>query len=418
MDIIKEGLEAAKSILGMTSSLISKYPSRITGTKGSAGAADAIMQTMKEFCNTVSLEAFPLHPGSLFNIGRIISIVYLLSIILLYVGGSYVYVSLVLCVIALVYAFIHYFLFGQFFDKLFKKRTGLNAIGILEPSDEVKQQFVLTGHHDSPHVFSFFTYLKPLAGIRFLLGIIFYLFITVLSLIAAVSTVLHSDWHLEGALMVLSLTGLLFSLPLFFFISTKVSPGAGDNLNGSSIALHVGKFFVQKVTSRPTLKHTRLIIISTDGEEAGQRGAIAYVRRHLHELKSSATEVLNFDSIYSLKELTILLRDRHGLQPLSAQMADQCMGLADELGYHLKVVRTPFGSGTDAAAFARENIKATCIIGMPTSLFVKDYIYHTPMDTVEHIEQKAVAAVFDIAVNYIARSDRTLTKKKAGAVPA
>jgi hypothetical protein len=273
----------------------------------------------------------------------------------------------------------------------------------MEPCGEVKRQVIVSGHHDSPFVFNFLARFERLAGIRFLLAMLFYLYITALSFAAVI---LRGGWQLKGAALVVALAGLIFLIPLFFFISGKASPGAGDNLNGSSVALHIGRYFAERKNTGKGLLGTRLIILSTDGEEAGQRGAIAYAHRHRRELSECPTAVLNIDSVYNLDDLAVLLRDRHGFLPLSVQIASQCASIASELGYSLKAVPAPFGSGTDAAAFAKEGIPAVTIIGMPASLFAKEYVYHTVKDTVERIAPEAVEAVFDIAINFIARGDR------------
>jgi aminopeptidase YwaD len=350
-----------------------------------------------------------LFPGSLFNIGRIISLVYVLTVILLYIGGIFVYISLVLCLVGFVYAVIHYFLYGNIFDRLFKKQFGRNAVGIIEPAEEVKQQVIVVGHHDSPYVFSFLSHFGRLAGIRFFLAILFYVFITAINIVAALNSIFFAAvWHLRDSPLVFALIGLVFILPLFFFISTKISPGAGDNLNSTSIAIHIGKYFTGRKENGRALNNTRLILLSTDGEEAGQRGAISYVCQHKQELMAVPTHVLNFDSVYSLKNLAVLLRDRHGFLPLSMQLAKACTDIASELGYFLKAIPAPFGSGTDAAAFAREGIDATTLIGLPTSLLAKEYIYHTLKDIVESIEPEAVEAVFNIAINYMVISDQSL----------
>lgn len=406
--MIKAGKKDIQSILGLTGTLLEKYGSRIPGTKGSTDAAGAIAQIMRRFCDDVSEETFTMHPGSLFNIGRVISLIYVLSAVSLYVGGAFVYVSLALCLLGLVYACIHYFLYGAVFDRLFRKRPGCNAAGVIEPAGEVRQQVIVVGHHDSPYVFNYLSRFERLAGIRFLLAMLFYLFITAISVMAVLQPIGGTVWQLTGAGLVLTLAGLVFLVPLFFFISTKASPGAGDNLNGSSIALHIGKYFAGKKESGAALKHTRLIVLSTDGEEAGQRGAIAYSRRHREELTAVPSVVLNFDSIYTLKNLAVLLRDRHGFLPLSAPLARECIDIGAKLGYSLKAIPAPFGSGTDAAAFAREGIEAVAMIAMPASMFAKEYIYHTMRDTVDRIEPEAVEAVFNIAINYIARKDQSL----------
>lgn len=154
------------------------------------------------------------------------------------------------------------------------------------------------------------------------------------------------------------------------------------------------------------LESTRVIVLSTDGEEAGQCDAIVYASRHKKELTKCPSYVLNIDSVCSLKGLSVLLRDRHGFLSLSAPIASQCAAVALELGYKLRIILAPFGSGTDAAAFAKEGISATTIIGMSASLFAKEYIYHTLKDTVDGIEPEAVEAVFEIAVIYILKSDQ------------
>lgn len=407
--MIKAEKKDIRSILGLTSSLLDKYSARIPGTKGSLDAAGSIIGIMERFCDTAYEERFTMHPGSLFNIGRIISLIYVLSAVCLFIGGVLVYISLALCILGFVYACIHYFLYGKLFDSLFPKRPGCNAVGVIEPAGEARQQVIVVGHHDSPYVFNFLSRFERLAGVRFLFAMLFYLFMTALSVVAALHGMIgETVWQLRGSGLVLALAGLVFLVPLFFFISTKSSPGAGDNLNGSSVAIHIGQYFAERKRNGVSLQNTRLIILSTDGEEAGQRGAIAYVNRHKQELMSVPSYVLNFDSVYTLENLAVLLRDRHGFLPLSAPLAKECVEIGAELGYTLKAIPAPFGSGTDAAAFAREGIEAVAMIAMPTSMFAKEYIYHTMRDTVDNIEPEAVEAVFNIAVNYIARRDQSL----------
>ena len=85
--MIEAGKRDIQSILDLTRSLLEKYGARIPGTKGSLDAAGAIAQIMRQFCDDAFEESFTLYPGSLFNIGRIISLVYMLSAVSLFVGG-------------------------------------------------------------------------------------------------------------------------------------------------------------------------------------------------------------------------------------------------------------------------------------------------------------------------------------------
>lgn len=401
MGFFKADNRAVDDVLGFTSSVLKTCKERAPGSQGSLSAADKLSDALREFCGDVHKETFVMHPGSQFGIGRAAGAAYALAVVLLIFGGTLSYFSAALCILSLAYAVIHYFLYGSTFDIFFKKKTGCNVSGILEPSDTADRQVIISGHHDGAYTFSFFSKFERLAGIRLLLGVLFFIFITAVSVTFSIMTMSGHSVKLEGALFIVSLTGLLFAVPLFFFVSKEVSPGAGDNLNGSSIAIHALKHFAET----NILKHTRLIALSTDGEEAGQRGALAYVKRHSDELHSIPTYVINIDSVYKKGELAVMLRDRHGIVPLSKELAGMCLDTSLEFGYVAKKITLPIGSGTDAAAFAKAGVKAVTIIAMSASLFDEGHVYHTLGDTVESIEPEAVEAVFDIAVNMVLKID-------------
>lgn len=404
MEPLRADDSTIKQILALTGRILEKCGTRAPGTQSALDAADDLSENMEQYFGSVRKERFTMHPGSLINIGRIVGAVYILALIMLIIGGALSYIPAVLCIISLMYTFIHFFLYGTLFDNLFRKQPGCNVVGTIEPSGPVRKQVIISGHHDSAYVFNFFSKFEKLAGIRLILAIAFFIFITALSIarfVGAVST--GASQSLGGVDLIIALVGLLFIIPAIFFISTKASPGAGDNLNGSSTAIHIGRLFSQS----HTLQNTRLIILSTDGEEAGQRGAIAYTLSHRDELKRTPSYIINIDSIYIKSELAVMLRDIHGFVPLSKSLAGICLETAAALGYSMKTITLPFGSGTDAAPFSRLGVAAASIIAMPTSLFEQGHTYHTLNDTVENIEPEAVKAVFDIVVNAVIRIDGT-----------
>jgi Zn-dependent M28 family amino/carboxypeptidase len=156
------------------------------------------------------------------------------------------------------------------------------------------------------------------------------------------------------------------------------------------------------------LRRTRVIILSTDGEEAGLLGAEAFARKHREELLAVKTYVLNFDSIYKARELTLLTKDRNGTIRLSGDMMEECSAIAAELGYPVKMIPIPaFAGATDAARFAEIGVEALSIIGMHIPPIRENPGFHTPSDTVEQIEPQAVEACLDIACRYILEKDRT-----------
>ncbi len=68
-------------------------------------------------------------------------------------------------------------------------------------------------------------------------------------------------------------------LPLWGFASDEGSPGAGDNMAASAIALEIFKEFAERRAAGAGLKRTRLAFASFDAEEAGLRGARVFARR-------------------------------------------------------------------------------------------------------------------------------------------
>jgi hypothetical protein len=71
-------------------------------------------------------------------------------------------------------------------------------------------------------------------------------------------------------------------------------------------------------------------------------------------------------------------------------------------------------TGSDAAEAARVGIPSTTIIAMPTGIVRADLVYHTPRDTVEHIEAAAIEACMRIALRYLSRLDAGETALAAG----
>jgi len=176
-----------------------------------------------------------------------------------------------------------------------------------------------------------------------------------------------------------------------------------------AIAAGIGRLFGDaKKSGNNPLKHTRLIILSFDAEECGLRGARAWIKRHLEELKKNKTYALNMDTIYKLKTLNFFDADLNSTVKLSREMAQECVDIAGALGYSAFISRmSPGGGSTDAAAFGEAGIEATNLCAM--SFMVKDYdqnwVYHTHNDFSKYIEREAVEASLKVVREYILRKD-------------
>jgi aminopeptidase YwaD len=400
--------ELAESCLAMTRSILQKHRYRIAGTEECRRAAREIADRFRESCDDVREEDFLLHPKALWYVGRAIAVIYLIAATFMILGGAFLIAGAILCLLGLVYGLVQYVFYGRFFDRFFKSAGGLNVVGSLEPRGGATRQIILVGHHDSPYIFSFLERFQSLAFIRFLLAMLSFLWLCGYAVAASIQQWLSGIRSAPTGLPLwITAAGLPFAIQLFFMMSRAPSPGAGDNLNSTSMLAALGRFFRAKREKGAPLERTRIVLLSTDGEEIGQRGAIHYVRSHREQLRAIPTFVFNIDSVYRLENLKVLTRDRNCFLKLSAAMAAEIRKIAGEQGLPLKKGPIPFGGGgTDAAAFAAAGLEAASLIGMPTSFISKDHLYHTSKDTLDRIEPAAVAAVLRLVAGYIGDLDK------------
>jgi aminopeptidase YwaD len=401
-------LRLARASLATTKGILERHRYRAAGTPECRQAAHRITEALQKSCDSSQEETFTLRPKALWYLGRAIAVIYLTSTVSIMLGGSFVYVGCILCLIGFIYGLSQYVFYGRLFDPIFKSAEGCNVVGALEPTAAVERQVVLVGHHDSPYIFNFLERFQAIAFIRFLLGIVSFIWLSIYSVLLSIQQLAFKrPQSAQGAALWITVAGMMFTLQLFFMISRHPSPGAGDNLNATSMNAEVARYFRDERKKESPLRHTRLIILSTDGEEIGQRGAIEYVRRHFSELRAIPTYALNIDSVYYYKDLAVLSRDRNCTCKLSQTMVSALREVATENNLRVKTIPIPFGGGgTDAAAFAVAGIEATSLIAQPTGLVSREHLYHTSKDVVEGIDIEVVKAVLEITIGFVRKVDR------------
>ena len=172
-------------------------------------------------------------------------------------------------------------------------------------------------------------------------------------------------------------------------------------MSGCAIAIEVAKAL------RFKLEKTRLIVLLTDGEEVGQKGARYFVKSNSKMIQAIKTEVINIDSIYKKEDITLLKRDRNGFSKLCSTMNEDILRIATRKGYKIKYLKMPIGGGgTDAGQFALKGIKTTSIVGIPMKAFRKEITIHTSKDIPASIENEAIEIVIDIVQEYIKAKDQ------------
>jgi aminopeptidase YwaD len=397
----------AKSMLDFTQKMIEEFGTRITGTESSRKISGFIKSELEKYCDKTSTDEFDIHPGSFTNLGRVYAITYIFGTMLLFIPGFPVYLSSMIFIWGYIYSTIQFGILEDSFDIFFRKKKGYNVFGTLEPAGDVKQQIIVSGHYDSPYVLSFLNHFQKLYGIRLLLSISLYFVALLVS--CAYTAFQVFDIPQPGFLITVRyilLFGFIFAIPMYYFISKKKSPGAGDNLIAVSLVLKLAELFSNDKRSGKPLNKTRLLFLTPDAEEIGLRGSRAFVKKHSSELHSLNTYVLNIDSLFKYRDLTVLTTDKNGTVKLSGEMAKEIKTIAGDLGYSVQIKALPFGGGgTDAASFARAGIKAGSIIGISTDYIRDGLVYHTLEDKVENIEPEIVDACFNIIVKYIRKKD-------------
>jgi hypothetical protein len=378
-----------------TSTIIDQIGPRLAGTSASLNAADMLATEMETFAGSVEKEHFILHKGAFLGWIRILVSCYALGVIFLWVDLPLV--TMILLVLSLVILVVQFFLYQPLIDRFYPKKTGCNVIASIEPEGDVQSQIIVSGHHDSARIFNFFIHQPKLYNLRVTGGIalVIVLFVvSILQLFAIPST-------LTLILNIVVSLGFLLTGQMWFFASSKGTPGAGDNLIASTLALEIGRHYSQN-----KLQHTRIIVASFDAEEEGLRGARAYAKAHMEELQNVPTTLLNVDCPYFLDELFFLTSDINGSVKLSTELAEELLAIATTKGYTAKHQPIAFlTGGTDAGELAKVGVKATTLMAMPWTNNERASVYHTPNDTVDAIEPETIDATIDIFTTYINNQD-------------
>jgi len=394
-------------VFGFTDEIVERYPNRLAGTEACHNAANRIKEEFIKNCDpdSVKIEDFAVHPKSFLKYIPGLVVLYFIGAVLLYFG--FPLPALLVYALAVFIFYAQFARYWEVLDPLFPKTTGYNVFGSIEPEAEVRQQVVVSAHHDAAYVFQLLAHFPKYYARLINAGILFLLLGFLVSLIATVLALFHIP--LPVWVPVVLMVGGVFQLPLAFFTTGEVSPAAGDNMIAVAVASEIAKLFHDaKKAGKNPLQHTRLMVASFDAEEAGLRGARAFCKKHGEELLGTKTYVFNIDTLYKLEDLHFLVKDLNSIVKLSPAMAKDCVDIAESLGYRAGVTVMPFGAGsTDAAEFGKLGVEAINMAGISfdISKFGEGLVYHTRNDVTKYIEPELVEAALKIVRDYILKKD-------------
>jgi len=367
-------------------------------------AAFVIKNELEKYCDEVIEEEFYGYPGfmkPLIGYPMWSTILYIIAVL------EYLYYPLLSLIFSILAIYVSVFkLFAleeyDFFYYLYPKQKGLNIIGKMMPSNEPKKLVIFGGHHDSAYIFPLYVKWKEKVVYFIYLIVVFaiiFVTLTILRIIYKNFIFNQNILTILNYLIILPLIGsILIIIFGLFFISTRKSLGANDNLSAVSVCLAVAK----ELKSKMRLKQTELWFVSFDSEESGMRGSKLFVKRRLNELKNRLTACINFD-IIGVDEI-ILLPTKESMYRAthSPQVYNKFKKAADNLGIPVKIEKQSFG-GTDSAPFSRKKLNAASVLRLTETGFPT--VWHSPNDIPENIDEKKLEEMVKITLEFVSLID-------------
>lgn len=395
-----------KNAIEFTKFITTKWDDRLTGSKACLETGDYLHEQFSQYSDKAFKQGFSTNPGAFLGFIRVCVVLFFINLIGLFTENYWL--SFVVALASLFIFVFQFFLYYEVLEPFFPKKKSQNIYAFLEPENEVKQQIVISAHHDSAHIFNFYEKNAEHYAIRVNLGIggMF------LAIVIATAVLLVSAMNIEAqsfinVLKYISVGLSVVIFPMWFFYNPKKgTPGAGDNIICTAVTFEILKHFHQLKKDNNGLQNTRIIIGSWDAEEAGLRGAKAFVKANKKLLHSVPTYNYNLECLYNHKEMNFTTSDVNSFVQLSQKMANELVTISKELGYDIPKVPFPvLAGGTDAGEFARGGIEAITLNGMQFGKIDANPSYHTTRDTIDKVDPIAVSRSIEIGIAYILKKD-------------
>ncbi|OHT08867.1 putative aminopeptidase [Tritrichomonas foetus] len=408
--------DIARDALKLTQKIIDDFGPRLCGSESCQNAAESLLNEMKKHCMKTYKEEFDVHPDAFFGFIKVGIVCFMCSTICVFLNQ--LFIGLLFSLFGVLQIIFEYIFYYHFLDRFYPKKTGYNVYGVIDPEGEVKRNVILSGHHDSAHIFNFYYDNPELYMVREIRGFLLILLLFITMVVINVMKFRRGDafelsFTTTYRIILGSILFLLFFWvqPLWYFLNEKGTPGAGDNLASSSMIVMLSKYMKERRLNGKDLKNTRVYFCSFDGEECGLRGARAFWRKHKKEFELAPTYNINADCPYYYDELRFLTKDINWTVNLSEELASACVEAAKEQGFEARKEPIRFLCGaTDAGEAALNGVKATTLLSIPFTNADRPTVYHTPDDVVEHVEPRAIEQALAVMVNVIDKLDDNVYK--------
>ena len=374
---------------------------RAPGSEGEREAAEYMAASLQKDCGCgeVKTETFTEHPASFYGYFYISAALDVLTAVLFFISPR---LCLAAGTLGLFVFLSHFVLYKQLIDPLFPEKQSVNVTAVRPCGGEARQRVFLNGHIDAAWEFPLNHYFGGIVfeipGVMSLVGVLFYMALSVCALCGP------GSWT-----RIAGLCGLVFIpfylLMAFTYDSRRIVDGANDDLTGC----YVGIALLREMERLGiTLEHTEVGVILTGSEEAGLRGAKAWVKAHKADYRDVPTYIISYDTIHDPKQLAVNARDLNGTVKSDAELCKLFLHAAEKAGVPCKKSVVPlFGGATDSAAFTQGGFRSVGITGL--SHVLEDY-YHTRRDSSDNLNEEGLKNCIRATVMLIDALETALTK--------
>jgi len=372
---------------------------RASGSPEEWQAQQRMAEDLKQWADTVETEEFIVHRGAFMGF-IFVTLVFGLSSAFLYWFHRPL-LGLIAGILGFIPMLLEFVMYKQFLDPFFPGYTSHNVIAARKPTGETKRRIILVGHADSAFEWTL-NYKLGGTGMKIILvpALLSVVLAIIFNLIKFFMSLSGTDITASPALNVLGIVMTVLMVPAlgaaFFYNPRRVVPGANDNLTGCYVAMSVLR---ELADADIRFEDTEVIAVMSGSEEAGLRGAKAYVKAHLEELKAIETVAVALDTFKDMDSFAVYKRDLSGTVAHDAQVAKLVHDAAANCGRELPYSSVYLGA-SDGVPFTQAGIKAVGFAAMDPA---GPRYYHTRLDTAELLVPEAIQLGLEITLETVCK---------------
>ena len=376
---------------------------RPVGSEAEQKAQEYMQADLEKWCDTAERQEFKCSDKAFMSWVPIGAVLLILNVLFFTLGWSVL--GLAFSAVALFFVLAEFIFYKPVLDVFFPKKPSGNVYGVIKAKGETKKRIILSGHTDSAFEWTY-TYKggRPVVALIIVTAVISIL----LGLGANIYGIIYDGafgsvvWGQGGNLalkilaVVMYLTVPILVMALRFCNYKMPVVGANDDLTGCFISCAAAKFLHDNDIR---FENTEVAVLCAGGEEAGLRGAKAFVKANHDMLHQDGVETIfvGFDTIRELDFLDIYEKDMTGMVKNDRRVAELIQKAAKEVGFDVPIGTIALGS-TDAAAMSQAKIPASSIVAMdPTPA----RYYHTRLDDADNLSAQAIDAGVKIALETV-----------------